>query len=511
MNVAVCCIGRMENRYAVEFVEHYKKIGFDKIFIYDNNFDGEEYFQDVLQPYIDDGFVEVIDYRNKEVCQLEAYTDCYVKHNKEYDWIAFLDFDEFIHIVNGLSIKRFLCRKPFKSVQCIYLNWMMYGDNGLVYYEYKPLAERFKEPLPYDSCLQYEFPENNHVKSIIKGGIENFKWEGNPHTPNIDMKCCDCDGVECEVSPFKPYNFNKCYIKHYFTKTIDEWLNNKYERQYCDQPHRYIEPIKFINKFFKLNERTEEKEDFVKNFLKDNERNDNVDIFICTHKDFVPKVTNQVYKTIDVRNIPSDEYGLDNKFYSELSAFFEVAKSDNLKDYVGFCHYRRYMDFMDNIPNMDNIFSEYDVVAGEPINIGDTVYGQYNKFHNIEDLYIITAIMALKYPTLSKIWGDFVNGNMMIPYNMFIMKRDDFIEYISFIKEILNEYIEIVGSDIYKRIGNNIEKYVKDFYPNNSIDYQYRIGGYLGERLTSFFLMFRFKKILTYPIIITEEKYKSYE
>jgi hypothetical protein len=33
---AVCAMGRMENRYAIEFVKHYKKLGFDKIFIYDN-------------------------------------------------------------------------------------------------------------------------------------------------------------------------------------------------------------------------------------------------------------------------------------------------------------------------------------------------------------------------------------------------------------------------------------------------------------------------------------------
>ena len=46
MKVALCCIGRLENQYAVEFVEHYKKLGFDKIFVYDNNHSDEEYFED---------------------------------------------------------------------------------------------------------------------------------------------------------------------------------------------------------------------------------------------------------------------------------------------------------------------------------------------------------------------------------------------------------------------------------------------------------------------------------
>jgi hypothetical protein len=57
MKVALCVIGRLENQYAVEYVEYYKSLGFDKIFIYDNNHDGEEHFEDVLQTYIDDGLV----------------------------------------------------------------------------------------------------------------------------------------------------------------------------------------------------------------------------------------------------------------------------------------------------------------------------------------------------------------------------------------------------------------------------------------------------------------------
>ena len=90
---------------------------------------------------------------------------------------------------------------------------------------------------------------------------------------------------------------------------------------------------------------------------------------------------------------------------------------------------------------------------------------------------------------------------------MFIMKREDFKEYIKFVTEILNEYIKIVGTDINKRIYDNIEKYVKRFKPNNTVEYQYRIGGYLGERLTNLFLMSKFTKMKTYPVIVTENKY----
>ena len=44
IKVAVCCIGRQENRYINEFISHYLNLGVDKIFIYDNNGYDEEYF-----------------------------------------------------------------------------------------------------------------------------------------------------------------------------------------------------------------------------------------------------------------------------------------------------------------------------------------------------------------------------------------------------------------------------------------------------------------------------------
>ena len=40
--VCVCTPVKRENRYIKEYVEHYKKYGVDKIFLYDNNnVDGE--------------------------------------------------------------------------------------------------------------------------------------------------------------------------------------------------------------------------------------------------------------------------------------------------------------------------------------------------------------------------------------------------------------------------------------------------------------------------------------
>lgn len=238
--------------------------------------------------------------------------------------------------------------------------------------------------------------------------------------------------------------------------------------------------------------------------------NDNLDIFICTHKNFKPLVTNNKYKIIDARKIDDDNWnGLNGSFYSELMSYFYIADYYDVKDYIGFCHYRKYWSFKDDIPDVENILSDNGIIVAKPLIYRITVKQQYASCHNIEDLYIISGILSEKYPEYIEMWNKFLNGHYMFPYNMFIMKREEFLEYIDFVKDVLDRYVKIVGTDIKKRIESNKEKYLKDFSPNDSVEYQYRIGGYLGERLTNLFILTHHKKMRAYNVIITEKKYEK--
>jgi len=243
-----------------------------------------------------------------------------------------------------------------------------------------------------------------------------------------------------------------------------------------------------------------------------NEKNNSkLDIFICTHKEFKPLVHNKVYKTINANDINGDiaENGLKGSFYSEILTYKHVADSKDLKDYVGFCHYRKYWKFLDSIPDVDTLLSQYDAIVAKPLVLKQSVRKQYELLHNIEDLEIVEKIINEKYKEYSNPLKIFLNGNILIPYNMFIMKKDDFKEYIKFIFDVLDDYIKVVGIDIIKRIEDNKDKYLKSIYPNNTIEYQYRIGGYLAERLTNVFLIKKYTKMKTFPVIFTENKYKK--
>lgn len=238
--------------------------------------------------------------------------------------------------------------------------------------------------------------------------------------------------------------------------------------------------------------------------------NDNVDIIICTHKDFTPPVSNSVYKVFDSRKF-RDKYKicgvLDDVELSEHYAFQYVAEHIELKDYVGFCHYRRYFSFLDNIPNMDNEFANCDCLVRKPLKFQLSIRDQYAANHNVEDLDRLGEILKTYFPDYYQKYTEFINGDILIPCNMFIMKKDDFLKYASFMKNVMKEYFWHFGIDCKKRVDENKEKYIKTVYPTDTVEYQERIFAFIFERLTNVYIFKTFKNIRCFDVVITENKY----
>lgn len=274
--IALCCIAKMENDYIRFFVEYYQRLHFDKIIIYDNNDPDGERFEDVINDYIQSGFVEIVDFRGRKVAQLSAYHDCYDRFNHQYDWIAFFDVDEFLTFTDGGdNIHDFLTQKKFLPYQLMHINWKVYGDNNLLDNDGRNVVERFVEPIPYDTKVAYDFPVNNHVKTIVRGGLSYVKWNKTPHTPNcIGYVCCNPLGESvCANSPFQDYGFNVAYIRHYSTKTIGEWVKNKMKRGIPDRADECWKECLNLDFFFRYNKKTEEKLLYAESMFNDGKSN----------------------------------------------------------------------------------------------------------------------------------------------------------------------------------------------------------------------------------------------
>ena len=176
--VCLCVIAKKENRYIKEYINHYKKLGYNHIFLYDNNDINDEKFEEVIKNEINENFVSIINYRGFKLCQLSSYYNCYKNNNKKYNWLSFFDSDEYLELKpNNSLIQEFLDNKRFMNCQNIKINWIMYLDNDLIYYENKFLIERF--PNKPSNILP-----NIHIKSTVRGNLKYNYWKRclNTHT-----------------------------------------------------------------------------------------------------------------------------------------------------------------------------------------------------------------------------------------------------------------------------------------------------------------------------------------
>lgn len=227
-------------------------------------------------------------------------------------------------------------------------------------------------------------------------------------------------------------------------------------------------------------------------------------IYITTYKDFKPIVKNPVYKILDARDFRNPNDKLDDRFYSEI---FMMSKIKPESEYIGFCMYRKYFEFLDDIPDIDKIFETHDIITLKPLTLRYQIRKHYSLCHNVDDLDIVKSIIYSEYKEYKEDFDAFMNSSIFFPYNMFILKKEYFEKYVKFITGVLKRYVEIVGDDIVGRIENNKDKYLKKFSPNDTIEYQYRIGGYIAERLTNVFIMKHFIHPKMYSMVLTEGKY----
>ena len=255
--VGLCLICKNENLYIKEFIDHYKSLGYDHIFIYDNNDFNEEKLEDITKKYINDGYISIINYKgDKQKPQFRVYIDCYEKNNKNYDWLSFFDADEFLELKpKGIKIQEFLDNKRFNNCQNIKFNWVIYSDNNKLYYENKKIQDRFTRPL-------FNNPLNKHIKSTVRGNLSANYWKEsqNPHSGYNNFSSCSSSGKKISnISPFnEPYDYEFGYIKHYITKTLEEYVR-KIKRGRADIIVTFEDYKKMFKNFVNINRMTKKK------------------------------------------------------------------------------------------------------------------------------------------------------------------------------------------------------------------------------------------------------------
>lgn len=266
-------------------------------------------------------------------------------------------------------------------------------------------------------------------------------------------------------------------------------------------------------------------------------RKDKIKIYIAYHKDsyivendiFVPVQVGRSTSDISLKMIGDDtgeNISFKNNVYCELTATYWAWKNNHDSDYIGICHYRRFFTFKKPL----FVFAKYQLrkmqhylkfllgdrsdflnwnhvcVASEDqlltniIRFSKQIYdeidtGKYNIyalrpvkiFHkSIWDIQvrpsgeysinILEEIINELHPEYSTYLKETLHGGIMYHANMVIMKNDLFNEYAKFLFSVLERHEKKVIIDRWC------------FDPISEKSYN-RLAGYLGEILTSVFIL----------------------
>lgn len=272
-----CAMGKSENLYSRELISYYMSIGVEKFVFIDNNLPNTEKLSDVLQDYISNGTVDILEFFGSDIGQAELCGIMYNKYKEKCEWLTFFDFDEYLvmHFQKdkNISIKEYLSNPIFDKCEAIEVNWLMYGDNDLIHYDSRPSIERFTKP-------DYNNPVNRFAKSIIRGNLKKqaFIPGRSHHQPNREVKACDSMGKEPEYYPdcIIPPQYEYAYLMHFNTRTAEEY-SNKIMRGY---PGNHFENVEDrVDLFFQHNNFSVEKlkvfeKKFNRTFPRYNDRKD---------------------------------------------------------------------------------------------------------------------------------------------------------------------------------------------------------------------------------------------
>lgn len=260
MNVCICAIAKCENLYIKEWVDYHLNLGFDHIYLYDNNEINGERISDV----IDDDRVTIVNYRGRHQLscetQVKAYNECYRTYAVDYDWIMFIDIDEFLTLNDHDNIKDFLEQSWCRKANAIRFHWLCYSDSGNLHYEDAPVLDRFTE-----LCSNNDV--NKYYKQIYRTNLNKFRM--------MNVHYCDYitgikypDGSDARYvlqTTDSNIRHDVGFVRHYVTKSLDEFIDIKYKRRGKGSSKTRL------NKdfYFRYNELTDEKSEYFDNYFQD--------------------------------------------------------------------------------------------------------------------------------------------------------------------------------------------------------------------------------------------------
>lgn len=247
----------------------------------------------------------------------------------------------------------------------------------------------------------------------------------------------------------------------------------------------------------------------------------NVKILVACHKPdvyptgdlYLPVHVGKALSELDL-GIQADNEGINisekNPYYCEVTAMYWAWKNLKGVDMIGLCHYRRYLDFRKQCRPVfaSTTFTAKDfcaldlsideasieqvrkgaVVVARPEIMNCTLKQNYCEYHVSDDLDTLKSILIQMHDDkyLQAYETVIERGCQLSPYNMFVMRWEDFDAYCAWLFPLLEKAEGATNTDTYNT-------------------FQKRIYGFMAERLFNVWLYAEKKRVITKPVIFVND------
>jgi len=162
--LSIAAIFQNEGPFLQEWIEYHRMVGVEHFWLYNDK--SADNWKEVLQPYITEKIVEVVDWPSQDFKhfiqnQVNAYKDALKKSMGVTKWLALIDIDEYILPAQEKTVTKCLA-KHFAHAAGVYINWRNVGTGGITLQAGESMLFRLT------ACSGTYHPDNRTGKSIVR-------------------------------------------------------------------------------------------------------------------------------------------------------------------------------------------------------------------------------------------------------------------------------------------------------------------------------------------------------
>jgi hypothetical protein len=237
--LSVGAVFKNESLNLKEWVEHYKNRGVEHIYLIDD--DSEDNYKDVLESYIQQGFVTL--YKNDIPKfprvfgrQNTIYNKFFLPIINESEWFYVCDLDEFLYSPKHFNLIDAL--NKYKDYTALLVNWLCFNSNGNNGHP-DSIVKSCTKRLGYNEYVNAPMPDGSYNRQVM----HSRKYIINLTDKNTIIS--DINLHDITISPFKPVNVSytamgddfDLVINHYYLQSREYWEKVKMSRGDCDNWH----------------------------------------------------------------------------------------------------------------------------------------------------------------------------------------------------------------------------------------------------------------------------------